>query len=340
MPLRERIYSIAKMGGLFELARRCTPHDLRILCYHGFSMNDEHLFRPKLFQTPDSFARRMRWLKDCGYRTLSLDEAFDRLQRGVLGSKDVVITIDDGFSSVAARAAPILSALGFTAAIYVTTYYVRHNNPVFRIAVQYLFWKTSRESLPIGDLLPDTEPLAGASGEEGEQTMEKLIEFGETQLDEPGRLALLGTLARRLEVDFEELVASRRLTLMNEAELAELVRQGFDIQLHTHRHRLPASERGLTRELVDNRAVLSPLTKRPLKHFCYPSGIWTRNAWPQLASQGVETATTCDPGLVSRNTPSLAWPRFLDFESTPQIVFEAEMSGFAHLLRQAAGRGN
>lgn len=35
-----------KALGLFALSRRLTKHKLRILCYHGISVADEHLFRP------------------------------------------------------------------------------------------------------------------------------------------------------------------------------------------------------------------------------------------------------------------------------------------------------
>lgn len=338
MSLKEVVYTAAKMSGCFTMASRWTQGKLGILCYHGFSFKDEHLFLPQLFQTPDSFESRMRWLKRAGYRTLLLDEAAQRLRKGNLRRKEIVITVDDGFYSVAALAAPILSAMGFTATIYVTTYYVLNNNPVFRLALQYLFWKTPRATVACGDLLPGMDAQSATKGVDGERTAGKIIEFGEARLDEPGRMALARGLAQRLDVDFEELVASRRLSLLTGAEITELSRRGFEIQLHTHRHRLPENERGAKCELDDNRAVLAPLTGRPLNHLCYPSGVWSRAVWPALEAEGIETCTTCEPGLNSIDTPRLAWSRFLDFQYVPQIVFEAEVSGFAHVLRQVARR--
>jgi peptidoglycan/xylan/chitin deacetylase (PgdA/CDA1 family) len=335
MSIKEIIYTAAKMSGCFAMASRWTQGKLGILCYHGFSFKDEHLFRPQLFQTPDSFENRMRWLKRAGYRTLSLDEAAQRLRKRKLGRKEIVITIDDGFYSVAALAAPILSSLGFTATVYVTTYYVLNNNPIFRIALQYLFWKTSRETVACEDLLPGMDAQSVTKGAGGERTIWKIIELGETRLDEAGRVALARGLAQRLDVDFEELVASRRLTLLTATEIIGLSRGGFDIQLHTHRHRLPENNRDAKRELDDNRAVLAPLTGRPLNHLCYPSGVWSPAIWPVLEAEGVDTSTTCEAGLNSPETPPLAWSRFLDFQHVPQIVFEAEVSGFAHVIRPA-----
>ena len=44
--------------GLFRLARRLTADRLRILCYHGFSLDDEDGFRGSLFMTPAVFEQR------------------------------------------------------------------------------------------------------------------------------------------------------------------------------------------------------------------------------------------------------------------------------------------
>ncbi len=335
MSLKNIVFTAAKFGGIFNLASYWTGGCLPILCYHGFSLTDEHLFRPGLFMSAELFKQRMCWLKQEGYQTLSLDEAMQRMCDGGLGRKDLVITIDDGFYSVAAIAVPILKGLGFTATIYVSTYYVVNNNPVFRLCLFYLFWKTTRRLVVLNDLLPGLEARIDPKGDMAGSVQQKFVEFGETQLNEQERMGLARELACRLEVNFEELVSSRRLNFMNEAELAGLVNQGFDIQLHTHRHRLPENDIEIKREISDNRAILEPITQRTLNHLCYPCGIWSRASWSVLEAEGIKTATTCDPGINSPKTPPFAMMRFLDFQSTPQIVFESEVSGFSHLLRQA-----
>lgn len=322
---------------MFSVCRHWTRRGLRILCYHGFSSVDEHRFRPMLFQTAERFRQRMTYLKTAGYRTLTLEEAQERLRSGKLAANDIVITIDDGFHGVHAIAAPILEELGLSATVYVTTYYVNNNNPVFRLALQYVFWKTACDKVSLRDWieeLPEVTPLKGTAGE---QTLDKIMEYGETRLDEPRRMELLRSLAERLQVDFEELVQSRRLTLMNPTQIADLARRGFDIQLHTHRHRLPEDATEIRREIADNRIALQPLTSRKLQHFCYPSGVWSPGCWAGLAAMDVTTATTCDAGLNYMDTPPLALRRFLDFQNTPQVVFEADLAGFSDLLRKFRG---
>src|SRR5262249_20386051 len=128
------------------------------------------------------------------------------------------------------------------------------------------------------------------------------------------------------------------LSLMNGGEIEDLARAGVDIQLHTHRHRFPLETAKAAQEIADNRAVLEGLVGKPLRHFCYPSGIWSEQQWPVLAANGIETATTCDPGLNYRSTPRLGLKRFCDAENISQIEFEAEVFGYTELLRWVRAR--
>jgi hypothetical protein len=88
------------------------------------------------------------------------------------------------------------------------------------------------------------------------------------------------------------------------------------------------------REILDNRAFLSGLVERPLEHFCYPSGVWSKEQWPWLSALGVTNATTCDLGLNYPDTPCYALKRFLDFDDLRPIEFAAELSGFSECARR------
>jgi hypothetical protein len=121
---------------------------------------------------------------------------------------------------------------------------------------------------------------------------------------------------------------------MDDRQIRSLLGQGIDIQLHTHRHRLPLEQEGTVREIQENRGVLEPLVGKRLNHFCYPSGIWSEKHWPGLAETGVKSATTCDAGLNSHRNAPLALKRFLDSEDILGIEFEAEIYGFAEIVRR------
>jgi peptidoglycan/xylan/chitin deacetylase (PgdA/CDA1 family) len=323
-----------KWLGLFRLARFATRRGLRILCYHGFSFSDEYSFRPKLFMRPEIFQTRMQFLARHKYPVMSLQQACDGLSKGSLPDDAVAITIDDGFFSVYRSAWPILRMNSFPATLYVTSYYVEKQNPVFRLALQYMFWKSSQETLDCKDLgvpLCGVVPLRPQKARE--DALWEIIRFGESHLAEPERCKLAEELGKRLGVEYSMILASRGLSLMNGEEIRHAAEEGLDIQLHTHRHNLPDNYDLVQREILDNRRCLEPLVGKKLQHLCYPSGIWSQRHWPWLDKLEIETATTCDPGLNYPQAPRLGLRRFLDGENIPQIEFEAELSGFSDLLR-------
>lgn len=325
--------------GLFYLARYLTRDRLRILCYHGFELKDESRFRGGLFMRPGTFGKRLALIAGHKFPVIGLEEAVRGLSGGALPENAVVLTIDDGFHSVYRLAAPLLRRHGFPATVYVTTYYVDKQSPVFRLAVQYMFWKSRALKLK----LPDGIGVSGkiediADPLRRDRVMWQCIEFGEKSCSEEARRELGRQLGELLGVDYRAIAESRMLSLMTEAEIRELAGQGTDIQLHTHRHRFPADAATAAREITENRSRLEAMAGRPVNHFCYPSGIWDEGRWPVLWQAGVTSATTCEPGFNSAQTPLLGLRRFVDDENITQIEFMAELFGFLELLRRARGR--
>jgi len=333
--LKQSIYQVCKLLGLFHIARRLTRRGLRILCYHGFAMSDESKFCPALFIEASTFEERLRYLEKHRYNLLPLEEAYYLLAEDRLPDSAVVLTIDDGYYSTVKHAQPVLLRHSFPATVYVTSYYCVKQNPIFRLAVQYMFWKTKKEQIDLSGLgLPSTFQRASTRPEvDGERLMWEVIRFGESHLDEHGRRELALRLGERTEVSYETLESDRILTLMNSEEIGDLAAAGLDVQLHTHRHYLPVDKTLAQREIIQNRAYLEPIVKKRLNHFCYPSGVWTKDHWPWLSELGVITATTCDVGLNYHNTAPLGLKRFLDGENINAVEFEAEMSGFSELIR-------
>jgi peptidoglycan/xylan/chitin deacetylase (PgdA/CDA1 family) len=283
--------------------------------------------------TGDLFERRLSYLLSKGYRVCDLREAVTLLGKRRLPPDSVVITIDDGFYGVFKIALPLLEKYGFMATLYVTSYYVKHANPVFRIAAQYILWKTPRKSFDLSKLDPALPGETEIAGGARDRALWKLIEYGENQLDESGRVRLLEELAGCLEVDFARVVGSRLCSLVRSEEIPLLEQGRISVQLHTHRHRMPSNSGEIMDEIERNREVLRPWTNSDLVHFCYPSGVWSPEHWPVLQSLGIETATTCVPGLNGPGDNPLALRRFLDRQDCPDVEFEAEMSGFKELAR-------
>jgi peptidoglycan/xylan/chitin deacetylase (PgdA/CDA1 family) len=339
MSAKKAVLHISKWLGLFRLARSFSPPGLRILCYHGFAMGDEAGFRPKLFILPGTFEKRLRFLSAEKFPVFYLGEALERLRAGTLPAGATAITIDDGFYSVLRCALPLLQKHSLPSTLYVTTYYCVKETPIFRLVVQYLFWKTRDSQLELAGLAPSLGGIARLDDpDENYRVMWEIIHYGETELAEEGRGKLARALAERLHLNYDAIREERSLSLVTVSELRELNSAGVDIQLHTHRHRLPDEEPIVRQEIADNRAVLEPIAGKPLGHLCYPSGIWSERSWAWLSDLRIQSATTCDPGLNFASTPALGLKRFLDGENISQIEFESEMCGFNDLLRNVRAR--
>jgi peptidoglycan/xylan/chitin deacetylase (PgdA/CDA1 family) len=344
--------------GLFRLTGMLFARRLQILCYHGFQLADECRFRPQLFISEDTFIGRLQHLAREGFVVLPLGEALTRMWNGTLPRRSLVITIDDGFKSTLSVAAPILLRFDLPATVYVTTYYMEKNVPVFRLAMQYLFWRASARLLDpvtlellaaLDSQLADRQLVLSATGcaapdnresevplhdAASQQLIWNLIQRGEALNSESERQSLLREVGRIL-ADTLSLDELQSLSIMSGEEIFLLARQGFDIQLHTHRHRFPSHDRSIAcQEIIQNQSRLEAITGRKARHFCYPSGIFASSQWAWLQELGIESATTCLSGLNTARTPRYALRRFLDSEDISFVEFKAEMAGFSELLHR------
>lgn len=333
--IKRIFYHLSKSIGLFALASIMSRRALRIICYHGISLYDESSFSPRTFISPDKFRKRIAYLKKKKYVILDLDSALDMLDNNALPSRAVVITIDDGFYSTYSSAFPILKNESVKATVYVTTYYSVMKNPVFNLVIPYMFWKTERASISIEGLdLPYSGVLSIRNRADKERLVSSILSYGQDQCNEEERFLLAKRIGKRLGVDYISMVESRILSIMNEKEIQELSDSGYDIELHTHRHRFPNIKEEAVREIFDNKAVLEPIVGRRLRHFCYPSGIWTENQWPWLSEMEIRSSVTTDLGINYHGTPRYALKRFGDDELLSTIEFEAEICGYAYWIRK------
>lgn len=321
------IFHLCKMLGLFWISRLIYKKNLRILCYHGFTLENEHEFIPGLFIEPKVFAQRMQYLADKNYKVITLQEAYELKEARNFPDDGIVITIDDGFYSVL-KSLPILKQHNFPATLYVTSYYFDKDAPIFMLAVKYMFFKTSEINASLKEL-----GIENLSSQKDADAVKKIINFSFSLESEDQRVLLLRRLGECLKVDYDELNSSRILNLINKSEIEKFLQNDVDIQLHTHRHTLPEITEVASYEIKKNKDTINPLLPYDMNHFCYPSGVWSEKQWPVLEQHQILTATTCEPKLVNYDTPNLGLDRILDSARISQIEFEAEVSGFNEIIR-------
>jgi len=324
-----------KSAGVFPLVRDSSwrTHRLLILCYHGISLDDEHLWRPGLYLEPSKLEQRLSFLRQGGYNVLPLGKALRLLRSGELPPRSIVITFDDGAYDFFRLAHPLLKRFDFPATVYQTTYYSDRHFPIFNLICSYLLWKRRGCVLDTGAELGLKRLLDLTSEAKRQSIVETLMENCDREgLDGAQKNEVAGRLAKLLEIDYAALLAKRMLQLMNAREIAQLAAEGVDFQLHTHRHRTPADKELFQKEIRDNRERLATNTPGELVHFCYPSGVYSREFLPWLAEEHVISATTCDVGLASSQTNPLLLPRMVETSGRTALEFEGWVTGVSDFL--------
>jgi hypothetical protein len=272
-----------------------------------------------------------------GWRIVDLTTAIRELLAGRVPDRTVVVTIDDGWVSTL-LAAPVLETLGISATIYVTTYYAERRADVFNVAVFYMLWKTRRTSVSLSTGHPGLDGTYDLSGDKvaiGEQW----IAFASENLRWEQRQAVLPILARALDLSPDETFEEDRFRIMDREQVRRLSDGGLDIQLHTHRHNLPGeSFEALETEVLENKRLLDDWTGKPCTHFCYPSGKYTLQQSEWLAQLGLQSSTTCDPGINPAGTHPHRLRRILDRETWSDLEFEAALSGITDFVQRPRSR--
>lgn len=101
-----------------KLSYKYNNEGIPILMYHSIGKKN---FNPMIIPT-DKFSEQMKFLKQNGYTTLTLDQVYDFFNNNIpVPSKSVVITFDDGYTDNYINAYPILKKYKLNATIFLIT---------------------------------------------------------------------------------------------------------------------------------------------------------------------------------------------------------------------------
>lgn len=169
-------------GGLSSTSYQTVP----VLSYHKFSES----LADAMTVPRETFEAQMKFLRDGGFRVVTLDDLYDFLDfKADLPEKAVVLTFDDGWRSMYEIAFPILKAYGYPATLFVSTEMITGSRKT-------LSWDQVREMMKGGiDVQNHTathhnlgERKAGETLEEFVRDLEgDLLRSAETIRDQTGR---------------------------------------------------------------------------------------------------------------------------------------------------------
>ncbi|MBA3884840.1 MAG: polysaccharide deacetylase family protein [Acidobacteria bacterium] len=319
--------------GVFNLVANSAwrRQRLLILCYHGVSTDDEHLWNGALYMSPAMLEDRLRMLSAARCTVLPLGEGLERLYAGTLPERSVAISFDDGYSDFVTQAYPLLTRFGYATTVYLPTLRCGPAFPVFALAASYVLWKAKGRRVHAPEVRREPLDLRTAAGRD--EALAAVNTAGRRDnLSLEDKNQLVAGLAGAAGIDYGSIVSRRLLQIMTPAEVTRLAAEGVDFELHTHTHRTPHDRAAFLGEIEKNRARIRELTGRDARHFCYPSGNYAQAFLPWLAEAGVISATTCDSGLATRSTSPLLLPRLVDTSTTAAHEFEGWLSGTARLV--------
>lgn len=314
----------------FFLGSRWRQRRLMIFCWHGISIEDEHLWNPSLYITQSHLRSRFEQIRANGCQVLPLGEAIERLYADELPEKSVALTFDDGWRDFYQIALPIIQEFGYPVTSYVTTYYSYFNRPVFDPAVGYLLWKRKGERLVFPEIFESPVLLDEDGRSRAHAAILKYATYSGMSGGEKDQL--LASLAAALRVDYDAFCAKRLLQNMTPDEIRLTSEAGIDIQLHTHRHRVYDRRDLFDREIDRNRELLGELAGRRPRHFCYPGGVCLHPFPKWLRQNDVISATTCIPGIASPRDSPFELPRLVDTGNITATEFGGWIAGVAQLF--------
>ncbi len=117
------MYAVRPVKRIFQWKIQSS---LSILMYHSISEADEREVHPyyRLCTPPALFECHLLYLRENGYRVLTLENAVRELTNNTLQGKNVVITFDDGFMDSYEEAFPLLLQYGVTATMFLPVNYI------------------------------------------------------------------------------------------------------------------------------------------------------------------------------------------------------------------------
>lgn len=303
---------------------------LIVLTYHRLLAEAD----PLLPGETDAAQLRMQLqvLRD-SFNVLRLDAACEQLRRGVLPSRAVCLTFDDGYASNARVAVPILQELGLTATFFIATGFInggRMFNDTVIETVRRLPQRADLQSVGLGDCpLPD------------DQARRDLID---TILS---RVKYLPLQEREQWVDRLARLAQGNLPddlMMTDQDVVRMHRAGMEIGGHTHLHPIltqvdPQQARD---DINQGKQVLESLTGAPVVSFAYPNGQPGRDYAVEhtrmVRECGFAQAVTTARGIIRPQPDWWQLPRIGSWDRTPQR-FAARLLQ-SYLLNPAATAGS
>ena len=134
-------FGIFKAGAYICCIAQDGEYDLPVIMYHHI-LKDTQKSGPYII-TPDEFEKDLKFIKNAGYTTVSVENLIDYTEKGIpLPEKPILITFDDGHLSYLEYAVPLLEKYNMCAVVSVVGSYTNDftEHPDRCVSYAYLSW--------------------------------------------------------------------------------------------------------------------------------------------------------------------------------------------------------
>jgi peptidoglycan/xylan/chitin deacetylase (PgdA/CDA1 family) len=318
------------------MARLITPalHKLRraarhfverdrpvILMYHRVAQLAHDPWQ--LAVSPDRFAEQIEALVQFR-QVVPLHWLAIQLARGRVPRKAAVVTFDDGYADVLAKARPVLERYACPATVFLVTGAIGNTCAFWWDELSRIVLETpvlpSKLEIEIGGRRQRWQTDGRLAGAAKDGVRDRLVLTREQfhyeiwrllrPLDPESRWEVLLRLCTWAGLEIEAKSIHRPLTA---EEVHQLVATGFiDIGAHTMTHPQLSllDEAGQRDEIEGSRRACEELAGKPIAAFAYPFGDFDDSAATCVRDLGFACACTTQGGTVSRQTDPMRLPRF------------------------------
>ena len=299
-----------------------------ILMYHRIARLD---FDPRqLSVSPEHFQEQLEVIKKCGH-PVRMNEMGRHLKRFSFGAKEIVVTLDDGYTDNFQNAKPILENLGVPATFFIISGAIGSQ--------EEFFWDGLERTV----LAPQTLPEVFEIMIEGERYNWQIktegpcifLDYTQAREEIPQNgvaltrsqfytalcqiLSSLATDQRKNAMEHIAQWAGQTLTIRPDAlpmdldALSYLARCPiFEIGAHSVNHpssvRLPLEKQ--KEEIAGSKQYLEKKLNQEITSFSYPHGAYSEGTVRIVKSLKFRNACTVFPGPVMRNSNPYQLPRF------------------------------
>jgi len=284
-----------------SVSQRFVPGNRAVvLMYHRITGLE---FDPwRLGVAPDRFAEQMELVQRY-FDVVPLSELADGLERGVVSSRTVAVTFDDGYRDLLYNAKPVLERLGVPGTVFVASGYVGSGRNFWWDALELICFSPNRPTKgQIG-----LEALGGDWAQESGELYMALWEQLHPLPDAPRR-AVLEELAQAAGVDPDADPQTMTVDELTQLAAGDVVDIGGHTVTHPALADLPLDEQ--LEEMANSRTQLEAFIGRPVTSFCFPHGRYTQESLGLLPTAGYRQGCVSVRALVRPGAYRFEIPRW------------------------------